>query len=71
MNRICIHTADVIALTGQSESTARRLVRRVRKELGKHRLDPITIREFCSVTRMNEEEVREAIFGIPKQLEYA
>ncbi len=59
--RIAIHAADIVALTGRSESAARRLLRKIRREGGKQERDLITIGEFCRHTRMDEAEVSRAI----------
>jgi len=59
--RIVVYTNDIMNILGCSKSTARRLLREVRKELGKKRGDYISIEEFCNKTRLSEERVRESM----------
>ncbi len=57
MPRICIYTADIVAMTGVSENTARRMLKRIREELDKPKWAPVTVKEFCAQTKIREEEV--------------
>ena len=59
--RICLVPKDVAILTGRSEGYARRLVRSIKRNIGKSRADLLTVEEFCHFTRMNSEEVSRAI----------
>lgn len=57
LKRLVIHTADVMALTGRSETYARRLLRAIRQAEGKQTRDMVTVEEFCRFTRIKREEV--------------
>ncbi len=61
IRRIIISPKEVAALTGRSVSYARRLVRKIKKDIGKARTDLLTVEEFCAFTHLNVEEVRRAI----------
>lgn len=51
--RIVIYTADIIAITGKSNSYAKKLMSKMRKELGKKRTDMIDVEEFAKFTGLN------------------
>jgi hypothetical protein len=57
--RIVINTTDVANITGQTQRSARRLLRKIRMALNKNDDDFVTVAEFCSYCGINEEEVRE------------
>ena len=59
--RMCLVPKDVAILTGRSEGYARRLVRCIKKGIGKSRADMLTVEEFCHYTRMSPDEVSRAI----------
>lgn len=63
IRRIVISPKEVAVLTGRSVVHARRLVRTIKKELGKSRNDMLTVEEFCCFTKLNAEEVRRAMEG--------
>jgi hypothetical protein len=63
IKRIVISPKEVAALTGRSVSYARRLVRVIKKDMGKLRTDLLTVEEFCAYTHLSAEEVRRAIDG--------
>lgn len=44
-------------MTGVSENTARRMLKRIREELDKPKWAPVTVKEFCAQTKIREEEV--------------
>ncbi len=55
--RICIYTKDIQNVTGRKEQTARRLLQKIKKELGKPAEGFVTVLEFCKYTGIPEEEV--------------
>ena len=55
--RICIYTKDIQNVTGRKEKTARRLLSKIKKELGKPEEGFVTVQEFCKFTGISEEEV--------------
>lgn len=57
--RIIIYPKDVVNITGRSEQTARRIIRKVRQAFGKSPDDFVTIQEFCAVYGIDEKFVRE------------
>lgn len=56
--RITIFTHDVERLTGWSPRSARRMLQKIRKRLGKKENEILTLTEFCSCTGLKEEQVR-------------
>ena len=54
-----IYSKDVQNITGRSEATARRLLRKIRQHLNKPEGALITVREFCSCTGLDEDYVKD------------
>jgi hypothetical protein len=52
-----IYPKDVQYLTGKTERTARRLMKAIRKKLGKEKHQMISVREFCEYTGLREDDV--------------
>lgn len=61
MDRVVIHSSDVAILMGVNIRTARRLLGKIRKQLGKGIYDPVSVGQFCSYTELPESEVRKAM----------
>uniref|UniRef100_UPI00404982CE hypothetical protein n=1 Tax=Gelidibacter sp. TaxID=2018083 RepID=UPI00404982CE len=61
MKRLCIYPADVVLLTGKSDSYARRLIRVIKKDKGKNKKQLLTIREFCDYMHLDVKEVTDEI----------
>lgn len=53
--RIVIYTADIEALTGKSNSYAKKLMCKIRKELNKKRTDFVDVEEFANATGINKD----------------
>ena len=45
--RIIIYAKDITKITGMQPDTARKLLARIRKKLGKPTSSPVTVYEFC------------------------
>jgi hypothetical protein len=65
--RIIIHASDIAKICGIGIRTAQRRLKNVRFLLGKSDSADVTIKEFCSVNELNEEEVRKQIDEIDKK----
>ncbi|TAJ04868.1 hypothetical protein DMA11_23740 [Marinilabiliaceae bacterium JC017] len=50
LNRICIYPKDVQRITGKSEKSGRRLLKKIREQLGKEDHQFITTEEFAEYT---------------------
>jgi hypothetical protein len=57
-NRIIIYPKDIVNITGHKERTARLILSRIRKHLGKQPRDPITIDEYCTYHNLNPETMK-------------
>ena len=57
MRRLVIQTQDVQALMAVSAGYARKIIRDIKKELGKDKKKPVTIREFSEYMGLEYEEV--------------
>ncbi len=55
LNRICIYPKDVQRITGKSEKSGRRLLKKIREQLGKDKHQFITTEEFASYTDIAPE----------------
>lgn len=56
-NRIVVYPKDVMNITGRRERTARKLLAKIRKQLGKPVGSFITVEEFCLFTGLREEKI--------------
>ena len=56
--RICIYPKDVQNITGRKERTARRLLNKIKVQLGKPEEGFVTVQEFCQFTGISEGEVQ-------------
>jgi len=61
LNRSCIYPKDVQRITGKSERSGRRLIQKIKEELGKQDHQFITIDEFASYTGICPDLVRKYI----------
>lgn len=53
MKRLFIQTQDVEALMSVSAGYARRIIRDIKKSVGKEKAIPLTIREFADYMRLD------------------
>ena len=54
-NRICIYPKDVQRITGKSEKSGQRLLKKIREHLGKNNHQFITTEEFANYTGISME----------------
>jgi hypothetical protein len=52
-----IYPKDVQSIIGKTDRTARKLMKAMRKKLGKEKHQMISVREFCDYTGLPEDEV--------------
>lgn len=52
-----IYIKDIQRITGRGSRYSRNLINRIRLSLGKQKNDLISVKEFCSYMKLNEEEV--------------
>jgi hypothetical protein len=52
-----IYTKDVQHIIGKTDRTARKLMKAIRKKLGKEKHQMISVHEFCEYTGLPEDEV--------------
>jgi len=62
--RIIVYPTDIAKFYGVNIRTAQRKLEDARFLLGKSKRAVVTIKEFCSVYELNEEEVRKVINDI-------
>lgn len=73
MKKISIDPKEIQIILGKSASYARKLVRKIKQEVGKDKEHPLTITEFCKYMHLEVDEVRAEIHGtteIPNQDEH-
>jgi hypothetical protein len=58
-HRVVLYARDIRNITGKSESSARRLLRRIRLVFAKSEGEFVTIHEFCAVTGIQKDVVTE------------
>jgi Mg2+/Co2+ transporter CorB len=56
--RVVIYVKDVEKITGLKNRSARRLLQKVKQEVGKTNFELVTVQDFCKVTAIPEETVR-------------
>lgn len=61
LKRICIYPKDVQWITGKSERSGRRLLQKIKSELGKKEHQFVTIEEFADYTGIAVEKVQSFI----------
>jgi len=59
LNRICIYPKDVQRITGKSEKSGRRLLKKIREQLGKEEHQFITTEEFADYTGITSELIQQ------------
>ncbi len=57
MKRAVMCLKDIEILYGKKEKAARRIMREILAILGKGHKDPLTVTEFCKVTKIAERDV--------------
>ncbi|MBA5792718.1 hypothetical protein H1R17_01610 [Flavobacterium sp. xlx-214] len=55
--RICIYPKDVMRITGKSYRQSLRMLHQIKKVYDKSAHQPISVTDFCSYTRLTQEEV--------------
>lgn len=69
MERITINAKEIAAITGKSESYARRVLREIKNQLKKDKHHFVTITEYCQYYNLTTEEVKDALnFSKTKKL---
>ena len=58
-NRLVIYPKDIQLITGRSETYARRIVRTIKKSLGKQKHQLVTCDEYCGFTGLSRAELEE------------
>jgi hypothetical protein len=56
-DRIVLFAQDIVNITGLSLHAANRLIRKIRKAVGKPRGAFITVKEFCAYCHLREDEI--------------
>ena len=67
MRRLVIQTQDISALMAVSNGYARKIIRDIKKSLGKDKKKPVTIREFSEYMGLQYQEVLDEINEAPKR----
>lgn len=57
MNRICIYTKDVQAITGKSERQCREIIKQIRQILNKEKHQVVTVQELCEYLGIDPEKI--------------
>ena len=63
MSQVCIYPKDAARLTGTQYTPAKRLLQRIRTQLGKPVRAYVSVAEFCVVTGLPVAEVSAALNG--------
>jgi len=61
LKRICIYPKDVQWITGKSEQSGRKLLKKIRENLGKQEHQFITVEEFAVYTGISLDKIRNYI----------
>ena len=61
MSQVCIYPKDAARLTGTQYTTAKRLLQRIRTQLGKPVRAYVSVAEFCAFTGLPLAEVSAAL----------
>ena len=61
MSQVCIYPKEAAAVTGNGYQAGKRLLQRIRVQLGKPSRASVSIQEFCVYTHLPEQEVRAAL----------
>ena len=56
--RVVLYSKDVENITGMKSRTARRLLQKIKEQVGKTDLELVTVQDFCKVTGIPEDVVR-------------
>jgi hypothetical protein len=59
--RIVIYAKDIVVITGKSDSYAKQLMSKIRKDLGKKRGDLIDVEEFARAVGLNTDLILKTI----------
>ena len=57
ISRYIIYPKDVAVIYGFSEKSARTLMHKIKRKIGKESYQPLTLSEFCAYIGMKEAEV--------------
>lgn len=55
--RMWIYTKDIQRISGKSDRTARKILAAIRKNLGKEKYQPVSVKEFCRYMNLSETEI--------------
>jgi hypothetical protein len=61
MTRQLLYCKDIQRITGKSDKSCYRLIKKIRNQIGKESGIPLTIEEFCAYTRIRVEVVRQIL----------
>ena len=56
--RVVLYSKDVENITGMKSRTARRLLQKIKEQVGKTDLELVTVQDFCKITGIPEDVVR-------------
>lgn len=59
--RVCIYPKDIVRITGKSERYARKLLIRIKKQLGKDGHQFITVQEFSVYTGIDKTTIEQSL----------
>ena len=63
IHRQIIKATDIQIYFGKSQNMSNKMLRQMRKALGKQTFQPITIKEFCAYYRIEEESIIKVILS--------
>ena len=61
MKRLCVYTKDIQIITGKGERYARKIIQKIKQNLGKKKHQLVSIKEFCDYVDLQYEEVLNSI----------
>jgi hypothetical protein len=61
IERLCIYPKDIMIITGRSERYARKILRKLKLQLGKKPHQFISIKEFAEHFGLDENEIKKVI----------
>jgi hypothetical protein len=62
LKRVVIYPKDIQFITGQSESTCRKIIRDIKLKLGKSKEEYVTIDEFCAHKGIDKNSILHYIY---------
>jgi hypothetical protein len=55
--RMVVYAKDIQRISGKSDRYARKILRAIRKRLGKEKHQPVSVKEFCEYMKLPETDV--------------